>query len=95
MAIGKLPGKVCTEYVCLYGKSRCCCAGRRRHARDSLRHAEEMASLHLRTIEALALAIEAKDSTTADHLERVQTYAIEIGKEMGLSREELSPNRSC
>ena len=32
------------------------------------KHAEEVASLHLRTIEALALAIEAKDHTTHDHL---------------------------
>ena len=39
--------------------------------------------LHLRTIEALALAIEAKDHTTHDHLQRVQVYAIEMGKEMG------------
>ena len=35
---------------------------------DEKTHAEEMAALHLRTIEALALAIEAKDHTTHDHL---------------------------
>jgi diguanylate cyclase (GGDEF)-like protein/putative nucleotidyltransferase with HDIG domain len=52
-------------------------------------HAEEMAGLHLRTIEALALAIEAKDHTTNEHLHRVQTYAKEIGIELGLSRIEL------
>ncbi|MDX2152458.1 MAG: diguanylate cyclase [Bryobacteraceae bacterium] len=52
-------------------------------------HAEEMASLHLRTIEALALAIEAKDHTTHDHLERVQVYAMEVGKEMGLTGGDL------
>ena len=51
---------------------------------DEKKHAEEMASLHLRTIEALALAIEAKDHTTHDHLQRVQVYAVEIGKELGL-----------
>ena len=39
------------------------------------RHVEEMAGLHLRTIEALALAIEAKDATTHDHLQRVRVYA--------------------
>ena len=39
---------------------------------DEKRHVEEMASLHLRTIEALALAIEAKDHTTHDHLQRVR-----------------------
>jgi diguanylate cyclase (GGDEF)-like protein/putative nucleotidyltransferase with HDIG domain len=52
-------------------------------------HAEEVASLHLRTIEALALAIDAKDHTTHDHLERVEVYAVEIGKELGLSAREI------
>ena len=48
-----------------------------------------MNGLHLRTIEALALAIDAKDHTTHDHLQRVQLYAIEIGKDLGLSEQEL------
>ena len=48
-----------------------------------------MASLHLRTIEALALAIEAKDHTTHDHLQRVQVYALEMGKDLGLDDAEL------
>lgn len=39
---------------------------------DEKRHVEEMADLHMRTIEALALAIEAKDQTTHDHLQRVR-----------------------
>jgi diguanylate cyclase (GGDEF)-like protein/putative nucleotidyltransferase with HDIG domain len=52
-------------------------------------HVEEIAGLHLRTIEALALAIEAKDTTTADHLQRVRVYATEIGREIGLSEREL------
>ncbi|HTR66135.1 MAG TPA: diguanylate cyclase [Terriglobales bacterium] len=56
---------------------------------DRKRHIEEMANLHLRTIEALALAIEAKDHTTHDHLERVQVYAIEIAREMRLSESDL------
>jgi diguanylate cyclase (GGDEF)-like protein/putative nucleotidyltransferase with HDIG domain len=52
---------------------------------DEKRHVEEMASLHLRTIEALALAIEAKDHTTHEHLQRVRIYAIEVAKELKLS----------
>ena len=52
-------------------------------------HAEEMARVHRRTIEALALAIEAKDQTTHDHLARVEVYATEVGKELGLSNEQL------
>ncbi len=59
------------------------------------KHAEEMASLHLRTIEALALAIEAKDHTTHEHLERVQVYALEIGKELGLGQEDLEALRAA
>jgi len=56
---------------------------------DEKRHVEEMANLHLRTIEALALAIEAKDHTTHEHLQRVRVYAIEVGKELGLAGLEL------
>ena len=56
---------------------------------DKKTHGEEMAGLHLRTIEALALAIEAKDHTTHDHLQRVKVYAMEIAKEMKVSPEEM------
>ncbi len=58
-------------------------------------HVEEMNALHIRTIETLALAIEAKDHTTRDHLSRVQHYAVEIGKEMGLTEEELNALRAA
>ena len=51
------------------------------------RHVEEMADLHMRTIEALALAIEAKDQTTHDHLQRVRVYAVEVAKELKVDRE--------
>ena len=56
---------------------------------DEKRHVEEMANLHLRTIEALALAIEAKDHTTHEHLQRVRIYAIEVAKELGVEGAEL------
>ncbi len=56
---------------------------------DEKRHVEEIANLHLRTIEALALAIEAKDQTTHDHLQRVRIYAIEVAKELGVKGAEL------
>ena len=52
-------------------------------------HMQAVNQLHLRTIEALALAIDAKDHTTHDHLQRVQLYATEIGKDLGLSQQEL------
>ena len=54
---------------------------------DEKRHVEEMADLHMRTIEALALAIEAKDQTTHDHLQRVRVYAVEVAKELKVGRE--------
>ncbi len=62
---------------------------------DEKKHAEEMAALHLRTIEALALAIEAKDHTTHDHLQRVQIYAVEVGKELGLDESQLEALRAA
>jgi diguanylate cyclase (GGDEF)-like protein/putative nucleotidyltransferase with HDIG domain len=52
-------------------------------------HAEEMSRLHLRTIESLALAIEAKDHTTHEHLQRVRVYAMEVAKELRLPHEEM------
>jgi diguanylate cyclase (GGDEF)-like protein/putative nucleotidyltransferase with HDIG domain len=58
-------------------------------------HVDEMNALHLRTIETLALAIEAKDQTTRDHLRRVQHYALEIGKEMGLAGPDLDALRAA
>jgi len=58
-------------------------------------HAKQIADLHLRTIEALSLAIEAKDHTTHSHLRRVQVYALEIGKDLHLSEQELNAMRAA
>jgi diguanylate cyclase (GGDEF)-like protein/putative nucleotidyltransferase with HDIG domain len=49
-------------------------------------HAETMAALHLRTIEALALAMNAKDQIAHEHLGRVQVYALELAKALKLSK---------
>ncbi|HEV8523793.1 MAG TPA: HD domain-containing phosphohydrolase [Terriglobales bacterium] len=62
---------------------------------DEKRHVEDMAGLHLRTIEALALAIEAKDHTTHDHLQRVRVYALEIAKELGLAEADVEALRAA
>jgi len=59
------------------------------------KHTEEIADLHLRTIEALSLAIEAKDHNTHDHLKRVQTYALRIGQDLGLNEAELNAIRAA
>jgi len=42
-----------------------------RRLEDEKKHTEEKAALHLRTIEFLPLAIEAKDHTTHHHLQLV------------------------
>jgi diguanylate cyclase (GGDEF)-like protein/putative nucleotidyltransferase with HDIG domain len=62
---------------------------------DEKHHVAEVAALHLRTIEALALAIEAKDQSTHDHLERVRVYAIEVAKILDLSDQEMEALRAA
>jgi diguanylate cyclase (GGDEF)-like protein/putative nucleotidyltransferase with HDIG domain len=59
------------------------------------RHVEEVCALHLRTIEGLALAIDAKDHTTHEHLHRVRTYAVEIAKELDLGEQEMDALRAA
>lgn len=49
------------------------------------RHAQQVSELHLATIEALALAIDAKDQTAHNHIGRVQIYATGLARELGLS----------
>jgi putative nucleotidyltransferase with HDIG domain len=66
----------------------------KKRAEQQRKHAEEVAALHRRTIEVLALAIAAKDQTTHDHLERVEVYAIAVGKELGLDERELEALRA-
>ena len=58
-------------------------------------HVAEMAALHMRTIEALALAIEAKDQTTHDHLERVRVYAVELARKLQLPAPEVEALRAA
>ncbi len=52
----------------------------RRLEADQRRHVEEMANIHMNTIESLAIAIDAKDQTTHGHVRRTQIYASEMGK---------------
>jgi len=56
---------------------------------DERRHVEEMADLHLATIEALALAIDAKDQTAQSHIRRVQVYVTSIARGLGMSDTEI------
>lgn len=52
------------------------------------RHSEEMAGLHMRVIETLALVIEVKDQSSYRKLKRIQIYAGAMGKEFRLSESE-------
>ncbi len=59
------------------------------------RHVEQIASLNMRTIEALALAIEAKDQTTHTHLQRVRTYAVAVATQLNLAESEVEALRAA
>src|SRR5689334_17133956 len=52
-------------------------------------HAEEMANIHMNTIESLAIAIDAKDQTTHGHVRRTQTYAEQMGRILKVSEQEI------
>ncbi|HYU99833.1 MAG TPA: diguanylate cyclase [Pyrinomonadaceae bacterium] len=52
-------------------------------------HIEEMAKIHMNTIESLAIAIDAKDQTTHGHVRRTQIYASEMGRLFKVGGKEL------
>lgn len=56
---------------------------------DERRHVQEMAELHLATIEALALAIDAKDQTSQLHIRRVQLYAAALARGLNMTENEI------
>ena len=61
-----------------------------RHAEtERRRHAEEMAEIHMNTIESLAIAIDAKDQTTHGHVRRTQIYAQQMGRLFRVSDSDL------
>src|SRR5688572_22787260 len=61
----------------------------RRAEAERRRHAEEMADIHMNTIESLAIAIDAKDQTTHGHVRRTQLYATQMGKLFNVSESDL------
>src|SRR5688500_615611 len=52
-------------------------------------HAQRMSELHLATIEALALAIDAKDQTAHNHIRRVQIYGTALARALGMNEGEV------
>lgn len=63
-------------------------------ARERL-HAEELATLQLSMVEALALAVESKELSAVDHLHRMATYAVTLGQAVGLREPELRALRTA
>ena len=51
---------------------------------DAQRHLGDMDHLYLSTVETLAMAIDAKDDVTHNHVRRVQAYAMGLARELGV-----------
>ena len=61
----------------------------RRAEAERRRHIEEMATIHMNTIESLAIAIDAKDQTTHGHVRRTQIYATQMGTLFKVTEKEV------
>ncbi len=62
---------------------------KQQHIEELQENQAHLADLYLATIKSLALAIDAKDQYTHQHILRVQRYAVAIAKHMGLTGAEL------
>lgn len=67
----------------------------RRRLEEERQHAQRMSALHLATLEALALAIDAKDQTARNHIRRVQHFATGLAETLGLAGDELQALRTA
>jgi putative nucleotidyltransferase with HDIG domain len=56
-------------------------------AEDARRHLSDMDRLYLSTVETLAMAIDAKDDVTHNHVRRVQAYATGLARVLGITDE--------
>jgi putative nucleotidyltransferase with HDIG domain len=54
---------------------------------ESNTHLNELSHLYLSTIEALAMAIDAKDQVTSGHIRRVQVHSVALAQELGVTDE--------
>lgn len=52
---------------------------------DANTHVDQLNTLYLSTIETLAMAIDAKDQITHGHIRRVQSYAVALAREIGVT----------
>ncbi|HXG65827.1 MAG TPA: HD domain-containing phosphohydrolase, partial [Blastocatellia bacterium] len=62
--------------------------------REQDRHYKELTGVYDSVLEMLAMAIQAKDEMTHDHLQRVKLFATRVGEKIGLSKEELEALRA-
>ncbi len=60
---------------------------------DNARLFQAVLGGYLDTIKALAAAVDAKDPYTAGHIDRVSSYSIEVGQELGFSDDEMTALR--
>ena len=70
-------------------------AAHRRVLRDVLRREQQMSEVHLAAVEALALAIDAKDQTAPNHVRRVQAFATGLARAVGMSEQEVQGIRTA
>jgi len=56
--------------------------------REHARRLEDMNRLYFRTVESLALAVDAKDQTTYGHIRRVKAYAMGLARAAGITDRE-------
>lgn len=63
-------------------------AGQAAHAIENARMFEELKKTHFEVITALADVLEAKDSHTGSHSNRMFSYAMQIGEKLGLNADE-------
>jgi diguanylate cyclase (GGDEF)-like protein/putative nucleotidyltransferase with HDIG domain len=60
-----------------------------KNVEEKMQKIEEMNELHLSIVQALALSIDAKDNTTADHVQRVKIYGRGMARLLTLSELEI------
>lgn len=56
---------------------------------DANKHLTQLNALYMSTVETLAMAIDAKDQITHGHIRRVQTYAVALAKQIGVTDPKL------
>ncbi len=62
---------------------------------ENLERIDELMQVHLSTIEALTLAIDAKDPHARGHVRKVQAYAVELARWMRVTEREFEALRSA